>query len=146
MTVKRAGKKQIYKKCVVVLVCLLIAGNSAHGVVLCFGADGHIEIESAFHKRCGDHSHSQPTDQKQFSCQSNHLKDKHCEPCVDVPLSIGLAKISQVSKQLSTTSPVPVGNMILLSDKFKFSAYSSASNTFDAASYFSPLRTVILLI
>jgi len=144
MAVKRAGKKQIYKKYIVVLVCLLIAGNSAHGVVLCFGADGHIEIESAFHKRCGDHS--QLTDQKQLCCQSDHEQHKHCEPCVDVPLSIGLAKISRVSNQLSTTSPTPVVNIILLSDKFEFSAYRSASNTFDAVSYFSPLRTVILLI
>ena len=46
------ARKQIYKKCFVVLICLLIVGNSAHGAVLCFGSDGHIEIESTFHERC----------------------------------------------------------------------------------------------
>ena len=145
MTVKRA-RKQIYKKCFVVLICLLIVGNSAQGAVLCFGVDGHIEIESAFHERCDDPAHSQPTDQKQLSYQVDHVKDKHCKPCVDVPISFGLAKISTVIKQLNSTFPAPAPNVIVLDNKFNLSAYNLASSAFDAASYFTPLRTVILLI
>ena len=143
MSVKRA-RKQIYKKCFVVLICLLIAGNSTHGVVLCFGVDGHIEIESAFHERCDDPAHSQPTDQKQLSYQSDHIKDKHCEPCVDIPISIGLAKITRVSKQLNSTFPAPA--VVVLANRFNLSAYNLPSSAFDAASYFTPLCTVILLI
>ena len=145
MTVKRA-KKQIYKECVIVLICLLIVGNSAHGTVLCFGSDGHIEIESAFHERCDDTAHSQPTDQKQLSYQVDHVEDRHCEPCVDIPISIGLAKITRVSKQLNSTFPVPATNVIVLANKFNLSAYSSASSAFDATSYFTPLSTVILVV
>ncbi len=145
MTVKLAGK-QIYKKYFAVLICLLIVGNSAHRVVLCFGSDGHIEIESAFHERCDDPAHSQPKDQKQLSYRSDHVKDKHCEPCVDIPISIGLAKITRVSKQLNSTFGAPAANVIVLSNKFNLSAYNSASIAFDAASYFTPLCTVILLI
>ena len=145
MGVKRV-RKQIYKKCFVVLICLLMFGNSAHGVVLCFGVDSRIEIESAFHDWCDDSAHSQPTDQKQLSYQIDHVEDKNCEPCVDIPIYIGLAKIKRVSKQLNSTFPAPVINVIVLADKFNFGAYNSASNTFDAAPYFTPLRTVILLI
>ncbi len=145
MTVKKA-RKQIYKKCFVVLICLLIAGNSAHGVVLCFGVDGYIEIESAFHERCDEPAHSQPTDQKQVSYQVDHIEDKNCEPCVDIPISISLAKISRMPKQLSSTFPAPAANVIVLANKFNLSAYNSASSAFDAASYFTPLRVVILLI
>ena len=148
MTVKRA-RKQIYKKCFVVLICLLIGGNSAHGVVLCLGADGHIEIEPAFHERCDNPAHSQPTDQEQLSYQSEHVKGKHCEPCVDIPISIGSAKItrvSHVSKHLNSTFPATATSVIVLADKFNLSAYNSASSSFDAASYFTPLCTVILLI
>jgi hypothetical protein len=145
MIIKRA-MKQIYKDCFVVLICLLIAGNSAHGVVLCFGADGHIEVVSAFHQRCDEPAHSQPTEKKQLSYRSDHVKDQHCGPCVDVPIFIDLAKITHVSKQLNSTFPAPATNVIVLADKFNFSAYNSASNAFDAASYFTPLRTVILLI
>ncbi len=145
MTVKRAGK-QIYKKCFVVLICLLMFGNLAYGAVLCFGSDGEIERKSAFHKRCDDTAHSKPTDPKQLSYQSDHIKDKNCEPCVDIPIYIGLAKIARVSKQLNSTFPAPATNVIVLSNKFNFSAYNSASNAFDAAPYFTPLCTVILLI
>ena len=143
MVVKRA-RKQIYKKCFVVLICLLMFGNLACGVVLCFGSDNHIEIESAFHERCDDSAHSQPTEKKQLSYQVGHVEDRHCEPCVDIPIFISLAKISRVSKQLNSTFPVT--NVIVPVNKFDLSAYNLASNTFDAASYFTPLRTVILLI
>jgi len=142
----KLARKQIYKKCFVVLICLLMFGNLAHGAVLCFGSDGHIEIESAFHERCDDSAHSQPTDQNQLSYQVDHVEDRHCEPCVDIPISISLAKITRVSKQLNSTFPVPPTNVIVLANKFKLSAYNSASNTFDAAPYFTPLCTVILLI
>ena len=142
MIVKRA-RKQIYKKYFVVLICLLMFGNLAHGAVLCFGSDGQIEIESAFHERCDDSAHPQLTNQEQLSY---HIEDKNCEPCVDIPIYIGLAKISRVSKQLNSTFPAPVTNVIVPADKFNFSAYNSASSTFGAASYFTPLSTVILLI
>ncbi len=136
----------MYKKFIVVLICLLIVGNPAHGVVLCFGAEGHIKIEPAFHERCDDPVHSHASDKNQLSYEAGHEKGKHCEPCVDVPISLGLAKISHVSKQLNLTLPVAVTNVIVAADKLNFSAYNSAPNTFDAASYFTPLRTVILLV
>ena len=136
--------KQIYKKYFAVLICLLMFGNLAHGAVLCFGSDGHIEIESAFHERCDDPAHSQAAGQNQLSYQSDHIKDKHCEPCVDI--SIGLAKITRVPKQLNSTFPAPATNVIVLAKEFNLSAYNSASGAIDAASYFTPLCTVILLI
>jgi hypothetical protein len=119
-------------------------GNLAHRTVLCFGSDGQIEIESAFHERCDDPAHPQPTDQKQLSYQSDHIKNKNCEPCVDIPIYIGLAKITRLSKQLN--SSFPATNVIVLANKFNLSAYNSASSSFDATSYFTPLSTVILLI
>ncbi len=146
MMIVRRAIKQIYKNCFVVLICLLIAGNSAHGVVLCFGSDGHIEIESAFHQRCDDPAHSQPTDTKQLSYRSDHVKDQHCEPCVDIPIHIGLAKISRVSKQLNSTFSAPATNAVVLVNKSNLSAYNSASKPFVSTPYFTPLRSIILLI
>lgn len=142
----KLDKKQMYKKCFVVLICLSIAGNLAHGTVLCFGSDGHTELESAFHERCDDPVHSYALDQSPLSSEGEHEICKHCGPCVDIPISIGLAKISRTSTQLNLTFPAPVTNMIVLTDKFNLSAYNSASYTFAATSYFTPLRTVILLV
>ncbi len=134
MTVKRA-RKQIYKKCFVVLICLLMFGSVACGAVLCFGSEGRVSIKL------------KPTD-----CCDEYLSipvqasPNSCVKCIDIPIYIGLAKITRVSKQLNFTFPAPVTNMIVAGDKLNFSAYNSASNTFDATSYFTHLRTVILLI
>jgi hypothetical protein len=129
----------------VVLICLLIIGNLAQGTVLCFGADGHVEFEPAFHKHCDHPVHYRASDQNQHFYEAGHEKGKHCQPCVDIPISIDLAKISPVTKQLNPTYLVPATNVIVLTDNLDFSAYNSVSNTFVDTSYFTPLRTVILL-
>ena len=139
-------RKQIHEKCFVVLVCLVMFGSLSHQAVLCSASNGHIEIESAFHERCDASAHSQPADQKQLSHQLDHVEDKHCEPCVDIPISSILAKISRVPKRLNSTFSAPAANVVVPAEKFNISAHNSASGPFDAASYFTPLGTVILLI
>jgi len=136
-----------FRKYVAVLICLFIAGNGALPLVLCFGTDGHIELESAFHKRCHNPVHFQSSGRNQLSPEAEHEIGKHCGPCVDVPISIGLAKISRAStQQLNPTFLVPATNVIVATDKLNFSICNFASNTFVATSYFTPLRTIILLV
>jgi hypothetical protein len=141
---KLTGKK-LCKKLMVVLICLLIIGNLAQGTVLCFGADGHVELEPAFHKHCDHRVHYHASVQNQHSHEPGHEKGKHCEPCVDIPISASLAKISHTFKQLKTTSPAPAANVIADIDNINCSAFDLISNTSDDTSYFTPLRTVILL-
>jgi len=141
---KLTGKK-LGKKCIVMLICLLIIGNLAQGTVLCFGADGHVELEPAFHNHCDHPFHSDASDQNQHFHEADHEKSKHCKPCVDIPISIGLAKISHPPKQSNPTSPVPAVNVIADTDKINYSAFDLISNTSVDISYFTPLRTVILL-
>ncbi len=128
-------RKQIYKKCFIVLICLLIVGSLAHGAVLCFGLEGRVSIEI-----------------KSTDCCDEYLgipvqaSPNSCDKCIDIPIFIGLAKIHRVSKQSDSTFPAPAANVIVLAGKPDLSAYNSPSSSFDAASYFTPLRTVILII
>lgn len=133
------------KKYMFVLICLLIIGNLARGTVLCFGADGHVELEPVFHNHCDHPVHSDASVQNQHSHETSHEKGKHCQPCVDVAISFGLAKISHMPKQLNPTSPVAAANVIADTDKINCSAFHLISNTSVDTSYFTPLRTVILL-
>lgn len=144
MATKVVGK--LGYKCVAVLVCVLIAGSSVQGVVLCFGTDGHVEIETVFHERCNDSAHSQHAEHKDSSYQVGHVENEHCGPCVDFPLAIGLEKITRTSKQLNHTFSSPERTVISPADSLNLSAHNSASITFDAAGYFDPLCTVVLLI
>jgi hypothetical protein len=143
MIVKLAGKN---KKCIAVLVCLLIIGNSAHGTVLCFGADGHIELESAFHERCEAPVHYETSGQNKLLYEAHHhAEGKHCEPCIDIPISIGLTKVTDIPKQSNPAFLVPVAGVIVAADEPNPSAYNFSSNSFFTTSYFTPLSTIILL-
>ena len=143
--IAKAVQKQRYK-CVAVLVCLLMVGNSLHGAVLCFGTDGHVEIEPTFHERCNDSAHSQHTGQEQPSYQVDHIENEHCGPCLDISISTGLVKIARTPKQLNPAFSAPATTIIAPADQFNLSLYSSASISFGAAPYFVPLGTVVLLI
>ena len=136
-----------YRGFVAVVVCLSLIGNSAYGTVLCFGTDGHVEFESAFHAQCKDHVHSQSTDHGHHSSEAEHEHDKHCHSgqCVDVPISFGLAKISQASERSNPAFAALTADAIVAAEQSDCSEHLPASNAFVASSYFSPLRTVILL-
>jgi len=138
--------KQMYKKCVILLVCISTAANLTHWKVLCFGADGHIELESTFHERCDDTDHSSSSVQDVYSSQAGHEICNHCGACIDVPISNGLTKVSLTSQKLNQAFPVPSTNILEITCKDVCSAYNFTSNTFTDTSYFDPLRTVILLV
>jgi hypothetical protein len=113
--------------------------------VLCFGADGHVKLESAFHERCIDPVHCHGSQTSPVSGERDHEEGEHCGPCVDIPIPICTAKTSRVSKLPSPRLPVPGTNVIAATNKQSYSAYAWASSSSVGTSYFRPLRTVILL-
>ena len=82
-------------------VIFIILIGSIKGLVLCFGADGHIQIETTFNGYdCSHHPNSSP---KKSTCNSL-IKDSisskvSCSACIDVPLSISYS----IQKNISTT-------------------------------------------
>jgi hypothetical protein len=138
--------KQMYKKCVIVLLCISIATNLIHWKVLCFGADGHVEIESAFHECCEDPDYSSAPDQNGLSYKAGHETCKHCGPCVDIPISNDMMQISNTPQKIITKYPVPATYMLIDIEEHSSSVYNLASNSFTDTSYFRPLRTVILVV
>lgn len=129
------------------LVCLFVAANSVQGTVLCFGADGHVEYESAFHQHCTDHDHTWLS-HGSHSPEAEHDEDKHSHhgSCVDIPFDLGLVKISRSTEQLDRSAATfDAGAVIavLPSDFFERSPVSGDFLT--AGSYFSPLSTIVIL-
>ena len=146
MIVKIAAK-DVRRKCVALFVCLFVAANSVQGTVLCFGADGHVEFESAFHAQCTDHDHSWAADHAGHSSEAEHEGDRHCHngQCVDVSVDVGLVKISQTTEQLDRAFDVVCADVIVVVDQADYSVHCPISNAFFDTCYFSPLRTIILL-
>ncbi len=144
MIVNVAGK-HVRKEFAAVLICLSLIGNCVCGTVLCFGADGHVEFESAFHEQCKDHVHSQSTNHSHHS--SEHEHDKHCHSgqCVDVPISFCLVKISQTPEQSSPAFSALAADAIVAVEQPDCCEHLSVADASAVTPYFAPLRTVILL-
>ena len=84
----KAIRKKMLKKALVVLMCLVMLGNLAHGAVLCLGADGRISIEFEADDCCGEVLEIAAVTCDQLMCQEAHLEEPDsCGDCVDIPLS-----------------------------------------------------------
>jgi len=135
--------KHLCKKSLAVLLCLFLIGNVAHGTVLCFGADGHIEFESAFHTHCDEHSHNQSSDHELQLFETVHEGSGHCGPCVDVPVTVDIVKISPFGfSDLDSGFSYLVSSIEYRESGIKNPIYSIILPTTSRAL----LRTVILLI
>ena len=142
----KLAKNKKYRKYVVLFICLSLVGNLAHWKVLCFGEDGHVEIESAFHERCNDPHLHLISDKTTLSANEGHELCSHCGPCVDIPISNDLADISKIHQKINVQYQVPITYILFDNDKINSFLYNSASNGFADTSYFDPLYTVVLLI
>jgi hypothetical protein len=141
------GGKDICREFIALMVCIFVAVSSGQGTVLCYGADGHVEFESAFHEQCTDHDHSQPGDHGRHSSEAEHDEDenRHHGRCVDISVDIGLIRISQTAEQSDRAFAPVAADAIFAIEQLGCLESGPASNAFFATSYFSPLRTVILL-
>jgi len=139
-------KKETYKRGIILFLCLLIVANLAHWKVLCFGADGHIEIESAFQKCCEDPDCSSAPDQNGPSYKEGHKTCKHCGRCIDIPIFDDLEQISNAPQEVITKFSVPTTYILIDTEKLNSSVHNLASNIFTDTSYFTPLRMVVLLV
>lgn len=139
-------QKSISKQHIALMLCLIVAVNSVQGTVLCFGADGHIEYESAFHGKCACHDHSgfaRGTD----STGTDYDEDKNCDhgPCVDVPVDFDLAQLSPTTEQQDQQFAAADVDIMPAVQTPNFLEYDLASAERSTTSYFTPLRTIVLL-
>ena len=147
MIVKVLGKT-ISKEYVALLLCVFVLVNAVQGTVLCYGADGHVEFESAFHEQHTDHDHFRSAAHGHHCPEAEHDENKrrHLGQCVDVPVDFGLVQISRTSEKLDRAFAVIYVDAILAIEQLSCLESGPASNAFFATCYFSPLSTVILMV
>ncbi len=135
MIVNRA-RKEIHKKCVIVLICLLMFGSLACGAVLCFGSEGRVSIKL------------KPTDHcDEYLGIPVQASPNSCGQCIDIPIYTGLAKITRVSKQLNPTLQVSTTTVPAITVDRDSSEYQLGSELFTIVNpSLTSLRTIILLI
>lgn len=72
------GRKEYIKKIAIAVVLAIVASWSHEGFVVCYGADGHIEIERLSDKGCCKKQKKNPPATLSEQADQDH--------CVDVPL------------------------------------------------------------
>ena len=150
MIVKRV-RKQIYKECIIVLICFLMFGSLAHGAVLCFGSEGHVSIELQLTDCCDEYLGIPVAAFANSGINANDSENMNsCGKCVDVPLSgdcVTKRIMSFVTKKFSflkilpkTIISVPATNSVG-TDKERIAGFvGSVSDTLTS------IRTTVLII
>ncbi len=126
----------------IVLLILCVLLNSTQAVVLCAGCDGHLTVETARHHHChnaNDCQHESRDDADEY--------DTPCRLCVDIPLSPGIAKNSDVYNTLMTT-PLFVGISPSNPGMDDLDRETSIRTGVNPAftSFYNPLSSIILIV
>lgn len=138
--------RKVYVVCIRVLICFLIACSGSSSVVLCFGADGHVELESTFHEHYNGPVHFESSHQGRLSHQiDHHEKDECCRPCVDIPVSLGLKEALYKSCRSNPVFLVQASVAVAAVNSGGCSQYFVFGPDITAG-FYTPLRSIILLI
>jgi hypothetical protein len=92
----RFNREQIYIRSLSVAICLLAMFSSSEAMVLCVGHDGHVVIEASDSDCCG-HLPWVVSERSilAFGAAGPSAEDDDCGPCLDIPISSGLADAFQ---------------------------------------------------
>ena len=149
MVTLRSQKILIY---FLTLVFFIPLTGSIKGFVLCFGSDGHIDIETTLNGyECGQYSPFPLKKTTSIYSKKDTIDSKgHCNSCIDIPLSIdySLQKIINTTRSRPTQVKAPLISPLLcfpfyptkivsLSSSLKFSA--------NISSIHNSIQSVVLL-
>ena len=109
------------------------------GNVLCYGNDGHIAVEPAFHNHCNHDEHSHKPDCSGYEQSCTCMANK-CNPCVDI---LTLTDIEPVRIQFQLLHDLSSLNAVAVNSVDPLGIIKTFQE--DIFSFFKPLKTIILL-
>ncbi len=141
MVTLRSKKILIY---FLTLVFFIPLTGSIKGFVLCFGSDGHIDIETTFNGYdCGHYSPFPLKKSTSIYSKKDTIDSKgHCNSCIDIPLSIdySLQKIIDTTRSRPTQVKAPLISALLYSPFYTTKIVSRPSSK----TYFSPAPSPLM--
>ena len=142
----RASKNTLIP--VLLLICLITASNTSGRLVLCIGDNGHVAMETAYHRHCHDSSHTehnvvnQPTQEVELFNESHH-----CKACIDIPISMNYVKDSLLPNQAKQNKLSISGHLLQASTiDSMFISIKTTNNLHTLPCPFILLNTIILLV
>lgn len=138
--------RSICALCLSIQMCLLLSVSGLQMAVVCHSEDGHVAIEAANSDGCTTLPAGPSRESSVASAEERFSSKNTCGACVDVPLSLGVAMVTKKPYRANPASPASTTIAFATVNSFDLSEYQLASHPFTPAPYFSPLRSIILLI
>ena len=128
------------------LIILLLAFSNSQAVVLCIGEDGHITIEAASSNCCTNAPVGTSKAGATIFVDDSHSANDECGSCVDIPLFGGGTYTLTTAKKENPSHMTTAAMGPLPVEAIQTSGLGLVLESFTPTSYFTPLRSVILLI
>jgi hypothetical protein len=138
--------RKVYNQCLSVLICSMLIVSSSQMLVLCKGEDGHVAVEMVGSCCCNNLPSGVFREASVTSVKEGFTSKNNCGACVDIPISIGFATTIKKSNLVNTTVPASTTSILAAINSSDFSEYQLVSEPFTPTGYFTPLRSIILLI
>jgi hypothetical protein len=128
-------------------LCLLLIFGNSEAMVLCVGHDGHVAIEASDSACCG-HLPWVVSERSilTFGAAGPSAEDDDCGPCLDIPISSGLAEAVAVRHVMQPDLPVSIELEPLLVTRPCFSQVPLDLKFLIPPSCFTPSDAIVLLI
>jgi hypothetical protein len=142
---RKRRKQRSWNALAILVTCLFVAIHASQGMVLCFGTHGHVAIEPAGHRHCDDavHYHGHGADaEASHEKATGYVAQEHCDPCVDIPLSLGPLDERTGSSLPTTAVAVVIGEPSAASQNLPVPGIVSESALLPT--HHTPLRGVVL--
>ncbi|MHC4639220.1 MAG: hypothetical protein ACYTBV_17215 [Planctomycetota bacterium] len=143
----RAKPEQGSIRFISIAICFLVVIGNSELVVLCVGQDDHVAIEVAGSDCCESLAVCVArTDLTAVDKGGSVASNGDCSSCVDIPLSGGLVDTPGIAKRASLffLASAPVGPSHV--ETSQLSELQLGLESFIPTPYFTPLRSIILLI
>jgi len=138
-------RRKIYNQCLIALTGVVIMISSIQVVVLCNGENGHFAVESAGSVHSDDLYTSYDKSTTPLEGAFSSSKDNR-GPCVDTPIPVVLAKISNKLYPVNPRHPASTTVIASTIASYDFSEYHLGSELFASINpSLAFLRTIILL-
>ncbi len=128
-----------------------MAQHAWSGIVLCIGADGHIELEDGRASDCATDigKAASETHYDHASAEIDLEEFEDCGPCVDVALLTSPfdgQRASKVDASASLEVAPQITHQSFLQSDTRITPLMPSSSVTAASPFFAPLRTIALLI
>ncbi|MFB0553262.1 MAG: hypothetical protein ACETWQ_08105 [Phycisphaerae bacterium] len=139
-------RRKIFIRWVSVLICGMLMFSSSQMLVLCKGEDGHTAVEIVSSDCCNNLLSGVFREASVTSAKEQFTSKNKCGACADIPISVGFATAIRKSDQVNPVVPASTTISLVNISSPDFSEYQLVLEPFTPTHYFTPLRSIILLI